>query len=75
MNWGIVSWVLGVLLTIYGIRFVFMAVKTLLSKEMMEAVIDKAGKSVTRTNKKFKKYLKEKVDKKKTVNKPMVTIR
>ena len=75
MNFGIISWVLGVLLTIYGIKFVFMAVKTLLSKEMMESVIDKAGKSITRTNKKFKRYLKEKVDKKKTVNKPMVEIR
>lgn len=75
MNWGIVSWVLGVLLTIYAIRFVFMAVRTLLSKDTMETVLDAAGNSINQANKKFKKFLKQKTDKRKQEQKPVITIR
>lgn len=77
MNWGLIAWVAGALLTIYGIKFVFMAIRTLLSKDTMESVLDVAGASVNRANKKFKRYLKKKVDNKKTNAeiKPIITIR
>ena len=76
MNWGLIMWVAGALLTIYAIKFVFIAIKTLFSKDTMTVVSDAMGRSISRTNKKFKRYLKEKVDKRKAEEpKPVVTIR
>lgn len=77
MNWNIIGWVLGTLLTIYGIKFVFMAVRTLLSKETMETVLDSAGNAIHRTNRNFKRYLKKKADNKKMskIETPTITIR
>ena len=79
MNWGLVAWVAGVLLTIYAIKFVFMAIKTLLSKDTMETVMDAMGDSITCANKKFKRYLKQKSTQKKMrkleEEKPMIIVR
>ena len=78
MNWGIIGWVLGALLTIYSIKFVFTAVRTLLSKETMETVLDSAGNSIHRANRNFKRYLKKKADNRKMSKQnetPIITIR
>ena len=80
MNWGLVAWVAGVLLTIYAIKFVFMAIRTLLSKDTMEDVMDIMGNSISNANKKFKRFLKKKSTQKKMQkkieeNKPMVIVR
>ena len=80
MNWGLVAWVAGVLLTIYAIKFVFMAIRTLLSKDTMEDVMDVMGNSISNANKKFKRYLKNKSTQKKMQRKleeekPMIIVR
>ena len=76
MNWSLIMWVAGTLLTIYAIKFVFMAIKTLFSKDTMQTVSNAMGRSISRTNKKFKRYLKNKVDQRKSEEpKPVVTIR
>ena len=80
MNWGLVAWVTGALLTIYAIKFVFIAIRSLLSKDTMESVMDVMGERVNRMNKNFKKYLKNRSAKKKMLKqieegKPMVDIR
>ena len=80
MHWGLVAWVAGVLLTIYGIKFVFMAIRTLLSKDTMESVMDSMGYSISCANKKFKRYLKNKstqrkMQKKVEEEKPMIIVR
>ena len=48
MNWGLIAWVAGALLTIYAIKFVFMAIKTLFSKDTMQTVSDAMGRSISR---------------------------
>ena len=80
MNWGIVAWVAGFLLTIYAIKFVFMAIRTLLSRDTMESVMDAMGDSISCANKKFKRYLKQKSTQRKVKKeieeeKPMVIVR
>ena len=78
MNWGLISWIAGVMLTLYGIKFVIMAIRTLLSKDTMNAVLDAAGSSVNTANVKFKRYLKKKASSKKSEQKkikPIITIR
>ena len=46
MNWSLVAWVAGVLLTFAGIKFVWVLFRTLLSKETMEDVVDSIGDSI-----------------------------
>ena len=79
MNWGLVASFAGVLLTIYGIKFVFMAIRSLFSKDTMETVMDSMGNSISKANKKFKRYLKQKSAQKKMQQieeeKPMILIR
>ena len=84
MNWNLVGWFAGIVATFIGMKFVIVAAKTLFSKETMESALDVAGNSISRTTKKFEKYLKNKTKKVKAKtyqangtadNKPIVTIR
>ena len=83
MNWGLVGWFAGIVLTFVGLKFVIVAAKTLFSKETMQAAINVVGDGASRTTKKFEKYLKNRTKKVKAYqaakrsaeNKPIVTIR
>ena len=78
MNLSIVLWFAGALLTIYGIKFVFLFVREMFSKDTMESVMDAAGATIKNMNKSFTRYLKRKArerrEKTKEKNLPMVTI-
>lgn len=76
--WDFIQWASGILLGLFVLRFIFIAIKTLLSKENINAILDSTGNWVVRSNKKFKKYLNKKVSEKKAKKndiKPVVTIR
>lgn len=76
--WGFIQWATGILLGLFVLRFIFIAIKTLLSKDNINAILDSTGNWVVKSNKKFKKYLNKKVSEKKAKQKdikPVVTIR
>ena len=76
--WGFIQWATGILLGLFVLRFIFIAIKTLLSKDNINAILDSTGNWVAKSNKKFKKYLNKKVSEKKAKQKdikPVVTIR
>lgn len=76
--WGFIQWATTILLGLFVLRFIFIAIKTLLSKENINAILDSTGNWVVKSNKKFKKYLNKKVSEKKAKQKdikPVVTIR
>lgn len=76
--WGFIQWASGILLGLFVLRFIFIAIKTLLSKDNINAILDSTGNWVMKSNKKFKKYLNKKVSEKKAKKndiKPVVTIR
>lgn len=76
--WDFIQWASGILLGLFVLRFIFIAIKTLLSKENINAILDSTGNWVVKSNKKFKKYLNKKVSEKKAKKediKPVVTIR
>lgn len=76
--WGFIQWVSGILLGLFVLRFIFIAIKTLLSKDNINAILDSTGNWVMKSNKKFKRYLNKKVSEKKAKKndiKPVVTIR
>lgn len=76
--WGFIQWASGILLGLFVLRFIFIAIKTLLSKDNINAILDSTGNWVMKTNRKFKKYLNKKVSEKKAKQKdikPVVTIR
>ena len=82
MNWGLIAWVAGVMLTFAAIKFVFMLLKNLCSKETMSTVIDGIGSSCQETSKKMSDYLankvknrREKKEAEKELNKPVIRIR
>ena len=74
MNWGLIGWVAGILLTFAGIKFVFVAIKSLVNRDSMEAVLDGIGHSVSNAGKKFGSYVKKKVDKKREEQQQTPTI-
>lgn len=76
--WGFIQWASGILLGLFVLRFIFIAIKTLLSKDNINAILDSTGNWVMKSNKKFKRYLNKKVSEKKAKKndiKPVVTIR
>lgn len=81
MNWGLIGWFAGIVLTFAGLKFVLVAARTLLSKDTMKAGLDAINSKVTTSTKKFEKYLKKKVNARKVqkydveVKKPQVYIR
>lgn len=80
MNWGLIGWFAGIVLTFAGLKFVLVAARTLLSKDTMKAGLDAINDKVTTETKKFEKYLKKKVKARKVqksneVRKPQIDIR
>lgn len=80
MNWELVKWVVGVLLTFAAIKFVWTAFRSLFNKETMEDVLDTMGDKISDAshtiNKKLKKKAMERrVQKAEKKNKPVVIIR
>lgn len=81
MNWGLIGWFAGIVLTFTGLKFVLVAARTLFSKDTMKAGLDAINNKVTTSTKKFEKYLKKKVNARKVqkydveVKKPQVYIR
>ena len=81
MNWNLIAWVAGVLLTFAGIKFVFVAIHTLLSKKTMKSAIDAVGVGIGESADKFTDYIQRKVDERKAKKeaekntKPVITIR
>ena len=79
MNWGLVAWFAGVMLTFAAIKFVFMLLKNLCSKETMTTVIDGIGASCQEKSKKMSDYLankvKERREKKSQTQLPVIKIR
>lgn len=76
--WDFIQWASGILLGLFVLRFIFIAIKTLLSKDNINAILDSTGNWVMKSNKKFKKYLNKKVSEKKAKKndiKPVITIR
>ena len=62
MNWNLIAWFAGVLLTIAGIKFVFVAIHTLLSKKTMKSAIDAVGVGIGESADRFTNYIQKKVD-------------
>ena len=80
MNWELVKWVGGVLLTAGAIKFLITGFKTIFSKENFEDVLDAVGEkcsdAATGTSNYVKKKMAEyKIKKAKKENKPIVYIR
>lgn len=83
MNWGFIGWVLGIILTLYVLKFAIMALRSLFSKESMESLMDIAGNKISRANKNLTKKMKQNVAKRKAEKmakkideeRPMVIIR
>lgn len=82
MNWELIRWFAGICLTIVGLKFVLVMVKTLFSKEMMQDAIGAVGDKISDANYKMTNSLKRKMAEKKArreaekeKNKPMVFIR
>lgn len=82
MNWGLIGWFAGAVLTFAGLKFVWVFLRSILSKDNMEDVIDSAAENISNAGKKFGNYLKKKEKERKIrkkqmkqENKPIVTIR
>lgn len=78
MNWKLIMWFAGVMLTLGGLKFVWVFLKTLLSKETMEDCIDSLKDSVSGAASKLSDKIKMKAERrreKKEQNKPVITIR
>lgn len=65
MNWNLIAWFAGVVLTIYGLKFVLTLAKSLFGKEARESIVDGIGSSISNANKKITKSLKKKADERK----------
>lgn len=77
MNWRLIAWFAGVMLTLGGLKFVWVFLKNALSKETMEDVIDNMNATISGVAKKTTAKLKEKAERRRQEkeNKPIVTIR
>jgi len=78
MNWRLITWFAGVMLTLGGLKFVWVFLKTLLSKETMEDCIDSLKDSVSGAAGKLSNKIKMKAERrreKKEQNRPVITIR
>ena len=65
MNWGFIGWVIGILLTIYLLKFVILALRSLFSKESMENLMGMTEKKIKSVNKAMTKKIKETTAKRK----------
>lgn len=57
MNWGLISWVAGILFTFAGIKFVFRVVNRLFNKDTFDSVIDGIGASASEKANKMSDYI------------------
>lgn len=60
MNWDFIWWFMGIVLTIYAIKFLLSLCKSLLGKEARQDLIDSMGNSISNANKRITKNLKKK---------------
>ena len=60
MNWDFIWWFMGIVLTVYAIKFLLSLCKSLLGKEAREDLIDSMGNSISNANKRITKNLKKK---------------
>lgn len=60
MNWNFIWWFMGIVLTVYAIKFLLSLCKSLLGKEAREDLIDSMGQSINNANKRLTKSLKKK---------------
>lgn len=65
MNWNLIAWFAGVVLTIYGLKFVLTLAKSLFGKEAREEIIDSIGSGISNVNKKITKTFKKRADERK----------
>lgn len=77
MNWGLIGWFAGIILTFAGLKFVWIFLKSILSKDTMEDVIEAAGDGISNAGRSFSKFLKMKGEERRARKneKPIVTIR
>ena len=60
MNWNFIWSFMGIVLTVYAIKFLMSLCKSLLGKEAREDLIDSMGQSINNANKRLTKSLKKK---------------
>ena len=79
MNWGLISSVAGIMLTIYGIKFVFRLLKSFGSKESMDAVIgdftNTCNEQADRLKNTIHRKMEERRKKKEATQPPVIRIR
>lgn len=83
MNWGFIGWVIGILLTVYLLKFVILALRSLFSKESMENIMGATERKIRSANKAMTRKIKqtaakrkaEKLQKKIEEDQPMIVIR
>lgn len=79
MNWGLVGWFAGTIATLIGIKFIWTLFRTLFSKESMVKVIDSVGSGATNAANKMTasvtQKIRDKKERKKDENKPVVVNR
>lgn len=78
MNWSLIAWVFGTMMTFYGIKFVFRLLHQLFSKDTMDNAIGAIGNSCTQSADNLTNYLTSKIKarrQKKAEEEPIITIR
>lgn len=77
MNWGLIGWFAGIVLTFAGLKFVWVFLRNILSRDTMENVIETAGNGISNAGKSFSDYLKKKSNERRAKKErhPIVTIR
>ena len=82
MNWNLIGWFAGAIVTLYMIKFILMFVRRIFSKDTMTKIIDSTGNAATRTSERITDSLTEKIQqrrerkaKEKEENSPVVVIR
>ena len=70
MNWGLVGWVAGTMLTIYMIKFVISLMRSVFSKENANRVISGIGNSCDRAGERCTEYLRYKVENRRRKKEP-----
>ena len=69
MNFGFIGWIVGILLTIYLLKFVILALRSLFSKESMESLMGAAEQKIKDANKWVTATIKKKTAAKKKAEK------
>jgi len=79
MNWSLVAWFAGVLITFGALKFVWAFFRELTSKDARQRVVDAVGDRINEGARDFGNYVKmktvERKQRKQEENKPIITIR